>query len=149
MSWNEFINEEKNKDYYKILEQKVEEAYKTSICYPSYENIFNAFNLTSTDDLKVVILGQDPYHEPNQAHGLSFSVLCEKLPPSLVNIYKEIIGKMDDLDKRVDRISKKIGKGETNSEIEQISIENSKLLNDLIKLQDDRIEELQKEALQG
>ena len=90
MSWNEFINEEKKKDYYKILEQKVEEAYKTSVCYPAYENIFNAFKLTSTEDLKVVILGQDPYHEPNQAHGLSFSVLCEKLPPSLVNIYKEI-----------------------------------------------------------
>lgn len=90
MSWNEFINEEKNKDYYKVLEQKVEDAYKNSICYPAYENIFNAFNLTSVEDLKVVILGQDPYHEPNQAHGLSFSVLCEKLPPSLVNIYKEI-----------------------------------------------------------
>ena len=90
MSWNEFINEEKNKEYYKTLEQKVEEAYKNSVCYPEYDNIFNAFKLTSVEDLKVVILGQDPYHEPNQAHGLSFSVLCEKLPPSLVNIYKEI-----------------------------------------------------------
>lgn len=90
MSWNEFINEEKKKDYYKTLEEKINEAYKTSVCYPSYENIFNAFNLTSVEDLKVVILGQDPYHEPNQAHGLAFSVLCEKLPPSLVNIYKEI-----------------------------------------------------------
>lgn len=90
MSWNEFINEEKNKDYYKVLERKVEEAYQNTICYPEYDNIFNAFKLTSVEDLKVVILGQDPYHEPNQAHGLSFSVLCEKLPPSLVNIYKEI-----------------------------------------------------------
>jgi uracil-DNA glycosylase len=90
MSWNDFIIEEKKKDYYKKLEEKVEEAYKNSVCYPSYENIFNAFKLTSVEDLKVVILGQDPYHEPNQAHGLSFSVLCEKLPPSLVNIYKEI-----------------------------------------------------------
>lgn len=90
MNWNDFINKEKEKEYYKVLEQKVEEAYKTSVCYPVYENIFNAFKLTSVEDLKVVILGQDPYHEPNQAHGLSFSVLCEKLPPSLVNIYKEI-----------------------------------------------------------
>lgn len=90
MSWNDFIIEEKKKDYYKKLEEKVEEAYKNSVCYPAYENIFNAFKLTSVEDLKVVILGQDPYHEPNQAHGLSFSVLCEKLPPSLVNIYKEI-----------------------------------------------------------
>ena len=95
MSWNEFIENEKNKDYYKVLESKVEEAYKTNVCYPEYDNIFNAFKLTSVEDLKVVILGQDPYHEPNQAHGLAFSVLCEKLPPSLVNIYKEISSDLD------------------------------------------------------
>ena len=68
---------EKNKDYYKVLERKVEEAYQNTICYPEYDNIFNAFKLTSVKDLKVVILGQDPYHEPNQAHGLSFSVLSD------------------------------------------------------------------------
>ena len=64
--------------------------YKTNLCHPDYDNIFNAFKFTPLEDLKVVILGQDPYHEINQAHGLAFSVLCEKLPPSLVNIYKEI-----------------------------------------------------------
>lgn len=90
MNWNIFLNEEKEKNYYKNLMAKVEEEYSTHLCHPNYENIFNAFKLTSVEDLKVVILGQDPYHEVDQAHGLAFSVLCKKLPPSLVNIYKEI-----------------------------------------------------------
>ena len=90
MNWNTFLNEEKNKDYYIEMMKKVEEEYSNYLCHPDYENIFNAFKLTSLDELKVVILGQDPYHEVNQAHGLAFSVLCEKLPPSLVNIYKEM-----------------------------------------------------------
>ena len=64
--------------------------YNSYICYPEYKNIFHAFEVTPLDRLKVVILGQDPYHEPNQAHGLAFSVLCDKLPPSLINIYKEM-----------------------------------------------------------
>ncbi len=90
MNWNTFLNEEKEKDYFKNLMNKVEEDYKNNLCHPNYDEIFNAFKMTPLEDLKVVILGQDPYHEINQAHGLAFSVLCDKLPPSLVNIYKEM-----------------------------------------------------------
>lgn len=90
MTFDEFLKEEEKKDYYPKLMDKVNDEYKNHICYPEYNNIFNAFKYTNLDDIKVVILGQDPYHEPNQAHGLAFSVLCEKLPPSLKNIYKEM-----------------------------------------------------------
>lgn len=90
MTWNDFINQEEQKEYYKSLISFVKNEYASKICYPEYNNIFNAFNLTPLDNVKVVILGQDPYHEPNQAHGLSFSVKCDKLPPSLKNIYKEM-----------------------------------------------------------
>ena len=90
MEWIDFINEEKKKEYYQILKQKVDEEYKNYLCHPDYNNIFHAFSVTHLNDVKVVILGQDPYHEPNQAHGLAFSVLCDKLPPSLINIYKEM-----------------------------------------------------------
>lgn len=90
MNWDLFLNEESEKEYYKILMKQVVEEYSNNLCHPKYEEIFNAFKLTNLDNLKVVILGQDPYHEINQAHGLAFSVLCEKLPPSLVNIYKEM-----------------------------------------------------------
>lgn len=90
MSWNDFINEEKNKDYFLKLINKIDWEYKTYTCFPKYENIFHAFDSCDIKDIKVVILGQDPYHEVNQAHGLAFSVLCEKLPPSLINIYKEM-----------------------------------------------------------
>lgn len=90
MNWNTFLNEEKEKDYFKNLMSKVEDDYKNNLCHPNYDEIFNAFKMTPLEDLKVVILGQDPYHEINQAHGLAFSVLCDKLPPSLVNIYKEM-----------------------------------------------------------
>ena len=90
MEWNEFIENEKKKDYFECLMQFVDNEYKNYRCFPDYNLIFNAFSLTSPNDLKVVILGQDPYHELGQAHGLAFSVLCDKLPPSLKNIYKEI-----------------------------------------------------------
>ncbi len=90
MLWEDFIKSESEKEYYKELKNKVTEAYNKNICYPPYKNIFHALTLTKIDDVKVVILGQDPYHEPNQAHGLAFSVLCEKIPPSLINIYKEM-----------------------------------------------------------
>lgn len=90
MGWNEFILNEQKKDYYKHLDECVKNAYQATVCYPAYENIFKAFELTPVENLKVVILGQDPYHEPEQAHGLAFSVLCKKNPPSLVNIYKEM-----------------------------------------------------------
>ena len=90
MEWLDFINDEKKKDYYKILKEKVDYEYSHYLCHPDYKKIFHAFSVTKFNDVKVVILGQDPYHEVNQAHGLAFSVLCEKLPPSLVNIYKEM-----------------------------------------------------------
>ena len=90
MEWIDFINEERKKPYFKKLHDEVEKEYSLYTCYPKYDEIYNAFKYTKYNDVKVVILGQDPYHEPNQAHGLAFSVLCKKLPPSLVNIYKEM-----------------------------------------------------------
>jgi len=100
MSFEEFLKEEEQKDYYKNLKSKIDEEYKNYICYPEYNNIFNALKATEFKNIKVVILGQDPYHEPNQAHGLAFSVLCEKLPPSLKNIYKEM---EDDLNIKINQ----------------------------------------------
>ncbi len=90
--WEDFFKAEREKDYFKPLMAFVDREYKEGICYPPKDNIFRAFELTKPCDIKAVILGQDPYHEPNQAHGLCFSVLPEqhKLPPSLKNIYKEI-----------------------------------------------------------
>ena len=90
MEWKEFIDNESKKEYYIKLAEKVKYEYSHYLCHPDTKDIYNAFRLTKFNDIKVVILGQDPYHEPNQAHGLAFSVLCEKLPPSLVNIYKEM-----------------------------------------------------------
>ena len=90
MDWQTFIKEEEKKPYWANLMTAVDDEYEKYTCYPEYKNIFHAFDMTPMDKVKVVILGQDPYHEPNQAHGLAFSVLCDKLPPSLVNIYKEM-----------------------------------------------------------
>ncbi len=90
-SWKTVLNSEFEKPYFKELVNFVNEEYNTNTCYPEAQNIFEAFNLTSFDDVKVVILGQDPYHGPDQAHGLCFSVNKDvATPPSLVNIYKEI-----------------------------------------------------------
>ena len=89
-TYKEFIETESKKDYYIKLKEFVINEYNNYKCYPPYKNIFHAFSITSLKDTKVVILGQDPYHEENQAHGLAFSVLCKKIPPSLVNIYKEM-----------------------------------------------------------
>ena len=90
MNFKSYIEEESKKEYYQNLTNFVEEEYSKHICYPPVENIFYALNVTPLENVKVVILGQDPYHGVNQAHGLAFSVLCEKLPPSLKNIYKEM-----------------------------------------------------------
>lgn len=89
--WAVALKDEFNKPYYKELMKKIELAKKTHEVYPPENLIFNALELTPLYSVKVVIIGQDPYHEPGQAHGLCFSVPngC-KLPPSLVNIYKEI-----------------------------------------------------------
>lgn len=90
MTWDDFIKEEENKDYFKILMKFVKEEYKNYKCHPDFNDIFNAYKYTALDDIKVVILGQDPYHNDNEAHGFSFSVKTQKLPPSLKNIYKEM-----------------------------------------------------------
>lgn len=89
--WAPFFEEEKKKPYYKTLIGHLTQAYQTSVCYPPKDDIFRCFYLTPFDDVRVVILGQDPYHEPNQAHGLSFSVNPGvDLPPSLRNIFQEL-----------------------------------------------------------
>ncbi|MBU3090326.1 uracil-DNA glycosylase [Clostridium gasigenes] len=89
--WEHLLNNEFNNDYYTNLRAFLVNEYNTKTIYPPMNNIFNALNFTSYKDVKVLILGQDPYHGPNQAHGLSFSVnIGEKIPPSLLNIYKEL-----------------------------------------------------------
>ncbi len=88
--WDEILSPEFTKDYYKKLREFLVLEYNSKKIYPNMHNIFEALKLTSYSDVKVVILGQDPYHGENQAHGLAFSVLCEKIPPSLQNIYKEL-----------------------------------------------------------
>lgn len=91
VSWSDFFISEQKKPYFKILLNNIKKEYENYQCFPSWNNIFAAFNFTKLDTLKVVILGQDPYHQPNQAHGLAFSVLPGvTLPPSLKNIYKEL-----------------------------------------------------------
>ena len=90
-SWREKLKKELDKSYYRKLVEKVREEYKNGTCYPPEDKIFNAFNLCPFDKVKVVIMGQDPYFNPGQAMGLSFSVPeGVQLPPSLQNIYKEI-----------------------------------------------------------
>lgn len=89
--WQEILQDEFEKDYYKDLRKLLIEEYKHYEIFPKAENIFNAFHYTAYKDLKVLILGQDPYHNIGQAHGLAFSVKDGvKIPPSLQNIYKEL-----------------------------------------------------------
>lgn len=89
--WNELLKDEREKEYYIKLMRFIGEEYKTKTIYPEIENIFTALDYTSYKDTKVVILGQDPYHGPNQAYGLAFSVKPGvRVPPSLRNIYKEL-----------------------------------------------------------
>jgi uracil-DNA glycosylase len=90
-SWKKLLQEEFNKPYFEELTNFIREEYKTKRIFPPPKDIFKAFDLCPFDQVKVVILGQDPYHGPGQAHGLCFSVNKEiSMPPSLVNIYKEI-----------------------------------------------------------
>lgn len=90
-SWKEFFDEIKKKDYSKSLSSFLDKEYATYTCFPPRKLMFNAFGLTPLKEVKVVIIGQDPYHEVGQAMGLSFSVPEGiKVPPSLINIYKEI-----------------------------------------------------------
>jgi uracil-DNA glycosylase len=90
-SWDDLLKDEFQKDYYLKLRQFLIGEYKNHTVYPDMHDIFNALVNTPYEDVKVVILGQDPYHEPGQAHGMCFSVKPGvKTPPSLVNIYKEL-----------------------------------------------------------
>ncbi|MBU3093932.1 uracil-DNA glycosylase [Clostridium sp. CF011] len=89
--WNELLLEESNKDYYLKLRYFLKEEYEKAQIYPEMQDIFNSLKYTAYNDVKIVILGQDPYHGPSQAHGLSFSVKTNvPIPPSLLNIYKEL-----------------------------------------------------------
>ena len=90
--WLQAVGGEFRKPYYKELYDFVKEEYSTRVIYPPADDIFNALHLTPLKEVKVVILGQDPYHNEHQAHGLSFSVLPDQreIPPSLRNIYKEL-----------------------------------------------------------
>lgn len=89
--WDIVLKEELQKDYFKKLGVFVRSEYKQKVCFPQYKDIFNALRYTDYDDVKVVILGQDPYHGVDEAHGLSFSVRDNvKRPPSLANIFKEL-----------------------------------------------------------
>lgn len=93
--WDELLSDEFKKEYYLKLREFLKKEYKTKTIYPNMYNIFNSIKHTSYEDVKVVIIGQDPYHGINQAHGFSFSVLDGvKYPPSLQNIFKEL---QDDL----------------------------------------------------
>ena len=90
-SWKEYLQGEFEKPYFQQLTESVRREYSAGACYPPGKLIFNAFNLCPFNEVKVVIIGQDPYHEPGQAHGLSFSVQeGVQFPPSLQNIFKEI-----------------------------------------------------------
>lgn len=95
IEWQKFLNDEISSDSFKNLTKFIDFEYKTKIIYPRYENIFRAFNLLYPSKIKVVIIGQDPYHRENQANGLAFSI-CDncKIPPSLKNIFKELIDDM-------------------------------------------------------
>lgn len=89
--WDEVLGSEFEKEYYKRLMKFLEEERQDNTIYPPEEDVFNALKFSPYNNTKVVILGQDPYHEPGQAHGLCFSVnKGVKIPPSLVNIYKEM-----------------------------------------------------------
>ncbi len=89
--WDKILDDEFKKDYFKNLGVFIKDEYKNKTIYPEYNHIFDALRLTDYDDVKVVILGQDPYHGEGEAHGLSFSVKKGvNIPPSLRNIFKEL-----------------------------------------------------------
>ena len=89
--WDRILDEENEKPYFRKLCEKLHREYEEHTVFPPKREVFNSLTLTPPENVKVVILGQDPYHEPGQAHGLSFSVKPGvEIPPSLVNIYKEL-----------------------------------------------------------
>ncbi len=94
--WDEVLKDEFEKKYFKQIMEFIDLEYKTKTIYPPYEDIFNAFKLTPPSSVKIVILGQDPYHEQGQAHGLAFSTPeGHAIPRSLKNIFKEINNEYD------------------------------------------------------
>ena len=96
-SWQQVLQPEFDQKYFEDLVAKVKIEYSSSLVYPAPGNIFRAFDLTPFDKVKVVILGQDPYHTPKVADGLAFSTLPgNRVPPSLQNMYKEIISEFDE-----------------------------------------------------
>jgi uracil-DNA glycosylase len=98
LSWKSFFKDEIQKDYFTKLMQEVENEYESSVCFPPKDLIFNAFDKCNLNDLKVVIIGQDPYHGDGEANGLSFSVNDGiKIPPSLKNIFAEINADFDSI----------------------------------------------------
>ncbi len=89
--WDEVLKDEFKKEYFINLQKFIDEEYKNHVIFPKYDDIYNALKYTSYENVKVVIVGQDPYHEKNQAHGLCFSVQKGvPIPPSLKNIFKEM-----------------------------------------------------------
>ena len=92
-SWQTFLSEQFHQDYYQTLRAFLAREYRTKTVYPAMNDIFNAYRATPPEDIRVVILGQDPYHQPGQAHGMAFSVRPGIAPPpSLQNMFKEIAG---------------------------------------------------------
>ena len=122
-SWKNALEEEFSKEYFAQLVEFVHSEYMNYRCYPPGDEIFNAFNLCPLDKVKVVIIGQDPYHGPGQAEGLCFSVKDGiELPPSLINIFKEIkndIGTVPELSKVAEEKGKKAYNGSLRRWAEQ------------------------------
>ena len=105
-SWQQHLQQEFDKPYFKDLQEKVEEEYALHTCFPPKELIFNAFNSCAFDAVKVVIIGQDPYHGEGEANGLAFSVNDGiKIPPSLRNIYREINAEFESIFEPIEQTS--------------------------------------------
>ena len=123
--WDEKLKEEMKKDYFKKLGIFVKNEYRNKQVFPPYQNIFDALRFTDYDEVKVVILGQDPYHGLGEAHGLSFSVRKNvKMPPSLQNIFKELY---DD-----------IGVKRDNSDLTDWAMQGVLLLNSIMTVERDK-----------
>lgn len=127
-SWAEALQGEFDKEYFVRLTQFVRDEYSKNVCYPPGKEIFNAFNLCPLDNVKVVIIGQDPYHGPGQAEGLCFSVKpnITPLPPSLINIFKEI---KDDIGTVPEILVDKNGRQHYNGSLKKWAEQGVLLLN--------------------
>ena len=136
-SWLEVLQSEFDKEYFIKLTHFVKDEYSNNVCYPPGGEIFNAFNLCPLPNVKVVILGQDPYHGPGQAEGLCFSVKeGVTLPPSLVNIFKEV---KDDVGAVPEIISDKMGKKMYNGSLRRWAKQGVLLLNTTLTVKQDHV----------